>query len=96
MIEAEFRSDLEGRIKELFVPEFSQMINSANGVTVTSPDYSHSYRYFIGRGNNSMLINRLLGSRGNWIRTDSPSNAHFVWTQCKDMEFIRSLITLDI
>lgn len=42
-----------------------------------------NYKYFIGKGNNSQLINQILKTRWWWNRIDNPASSHFVWTQLR-------------
>jgi hypothetical protein len=41
------------------------------------------YKYFIGPGNNSELICKLLKSRSKWRRSYSCMSANFIWTAVK-------------
>lgn len=50
-----------------------------------------SFKCFVGKGNNSMLIRRLMQSRNWWTFTDDVAEANFVWTQWKDKNFIQTL-----
>ena len=50
--------------KDAAKPELSKiwckMINKSNGV---SPDYFGTFKFFVGRGNNSQLIKKLMKAR---------------------------------
>jgi hypothetical protein len=51
-------------------------------------DYStfkmeNRYKYYIGPGNNSLLIKSLMKRRFWWVQEDDPKKANFVWTQLK-------------
>lgn len=50
-----------------------------------------SFKYYIGKGNNSALVRRLLSKRPWWVSTENLYEANFVWTQWKEMGIISSL-----
>ena len=56
-------------------------VNSSKGV----------YTYYIGKGNNSRLIDRILSSRNWWVEVDNMDEANFVWTQWKDKQYMQKL-----
>jgi hypothetical protein len=64
------------------------LICASNGVL---PPTAGVFKYFIGRGNNSSLIKKLMQSRSWWTQTEDPAEANFVWTQWKDKSFIQTL-----
>lgn len=41
------------------------------------------YKYYLGKGNNSLLVKSLLKRRFWWTEVDDPKSANFVWTQLK-------------
>jgi hypothetical protein len=41
------------------------------------------YKYYVGRGNNSMLISSLMKRRFWWVQEDDYKKANFSWTQLK-------------
>ena len=43
----------------------------------------NKYKYYLGKGNNSLLVKSLLKRRFWWVEVDDPKNANFVWTQLK-------------
>ena len=51
------------------------------------------YKYYIGKGNNHMLIRALMKTRWWWAQTDSknPKEINFQWTQWRNKKFIESL-----
>lgn len=57
----------------------------SNGIECNSAGL---YKVFIGKGNNSGLVRRIMASRIWWKLTDDVDEAHFVWTQWKDMRII--------
>lgn len=74
-------------------PELDHMwrilINLTNGIRVM--EQKAQYKYYVGKGNNSELIKRLLSNRNWWISTDSQSEANFIWTQWKDKQICEAL-----
>lgn len=42
------------------------------------------YKYFLGKGNNSLLVKSLMKRRFWWVQTDEIKEANFVWTQLKN------------
>lgn len=43
----------------------------------------NKYKFYIGPGNNSMLVKSLMKRRFWWVQVDDPKQANFVWTQLK-------------
>ncbi|OMJ78863.1 hypothetical protein SteCoe_21216 [Stentor coeruleus] len=50
-----------------------------------------SFKYYVGKGNNSALIKRLMGARAWWTSTENINEANFAWTQWKDKNYIQTL-----
>jgi hypothetical protein len=70
-------------LKEKYLKEFLNVINVRNGITITFPKASFTpYKYFIGRGNNSMLIRACFKSRFWWSMGDFDEweDYNFMWT----------------
>jgi hypothetical protein len=70
-------------LKEKHYRMFLQKISKSNGVTLVFPTASFSpYKYYIGRGNNSILVRAALKQRYWWSMGDSDSwdDFHFMWT----------------
>ena len=59
------------------------------------PVNATTYKYFIGKGNNGLMVRTLLKTRWWWTATDSAETAevNFIWTQPRHNEFIESLKT---
>ena len=55
---------------------------------------SASYRAFVGKGNNSILVKNQLKNRFWWMIVDSDSEVNLHWTQCKDAKFLQNLKSL--
>ena len=47
----------------------------------------NKYKFYVGKGNNSMLIKSLMKRRFWWEKVDDPKQANFVWTQLKINSF---------
>ena len=43
----------------------------------------NQYKYYLGKGNNCLLVKSLLKRRFWWVQTTEISEANFVWTQLK-------------
>lgn len=43
----------------------------------------NKYRFYLGKGNNYLLVKSLLKRRYWWIVEEDPKKANFVWTQLK-------------
>ena len=43
----------------------------------------NKYKYYLGKGNNSLLVKSLMKRRFWWTEVDDPKAANFVWTQLK-------------
>lgn len=61
----------------------------SNGVNITQG--VGNFKYFVGKGNNSALVKKILSSRNWWISTENIEEANFIWTQWKDKNFIQTL-----
>ena len=70
-------------LKEKYYKEFLFTINQRNSISVTFPKASFApYKYFIGRGNNSMLIRACFKNRFWWSMGDFDEwdDYNFMWT----------------
>jgi hypothetical protein len=45
------------------------------------------YKYYLGKGNNYLLVKSLLKRRFWWTAEEDPKKANFVWTQLKINSF---------
>ncbi|OMJ67300.1 hypothetical protein SteCoe_35572 [Stentor coeruleus] len=72
-------------------PELDKMwrkiLNRSNGVDFAVQN-TCQYKYYIGKGNNSRLIRRLMTSRSWWVDTNNIEEANFAWTQWKDKKLL--------
>ena len=56
--------------------------NTVSNVVMTYPHPQVNYKYFIGKGNNSIMVRSLFKNRYWWVQNDS-ENCNYVWTQNK-------------
>jgi Tubulin-tyrosine ligase family len=74
-------------------PELDKMwrkiLNRSNGIEMPSQP-AYQYKYYIGKGNNSRLVRRLMAARSWWVDCSNIEEAHFVWTQWKDKKVLAS------
>ena len=75
-------------------PEIEQkwknIINESNGLKPAVFN-NISYKFFIGKGNNSALIKKLVLLRPWWVVTDNALEANFIWTQWIEKNIIYEL-----
>ena len=76
----------KGEIEELW----RNLICLSNGIK-SIQQKPQQYKYFIGTGNNSAIIKRLLAMRSSWIPTENPLEANFIWTQWKDKNIVSTI-----
>ena len=79
-------------------PELDKMwrkiLNRSNGLEVQQLN-SVQYKYFVGKGNNSRLIRRLMATRTWWVDAQNIEDAHFAWTQWKDKKLLSGFACAD-
>lgn len=68
----------------------SQHLLKSNGICLVNEEET-SFKYFVGPGNNSSLISRIMKSRVRWRRVYSPSGANFCWTALKKYQILETL-----
>ncbi|OMJ66932.1 hypothetical protein SteCoe_36053 [Stentor coeruleus] len=71
-----------------------KLLNRSNGVEILVGG-SCQYKYYIGKGNNSRLIRRLMTSRSWWVDTSNIEEANFAWTQWKDKKLLSTFDCAD-
>ena len=54
-----------------------------------------TYKAYVGKGNNSILIKNSLKNRFWWMIVDSESEVNLHWTQCRDLKFLQTLKSFD-
>lgn len=66
--------------------DFLWKINFTNGLFVEpEAEIDRYFKVFIGKGNNSMLVRGLMKRRFWWTIVDKPEDAHFSWSQLKNV-----------
>ena len=83
--------DWVARARESVFRDLALLINLSNGLECLPKLTSEPYKYFISKGNNSKLVRQLLKSRPGWVRVKSLAEANFVWSQRRELDFIRTL-----
>ena len=76
----------------LYYRDFLWKINFNRGFFLTAP--TEAYRFYVGKGNNSRLIRRIMSKRQWWVEDSKQENAHFIWTQLKVYDVIKNQRTL--
>ena len=86
--------DWIAKARPQIIVAFCSYMNRSNGMLMQVPADSYfTYKYYLGKGNNSKLVHQCLGSRWWWTRVseEEKENAHLVWTQWRDKEFVETL-----
>jgi hypothetical protein len=69
-------------------------MNFTNDIFVDTPvEYEHRLKAFIGKGNNSSMIQGLIKRRIWFAFTDKIEEANFVWTQLKQLTYFKKQIS---
>ena len=79
-------------LKEFVFSFFLQALRSSNGLQSRSNEQK-TYKFYVGPGNNSDLVAKIVKSRPWWVRCDSYKEAHFVWTSIKHKKTLAKLPT---
>jgi len=90
--ESECFKESIGIIKEMTLRVLFNTINASNqyiAVQIKCP------KYFIGNGNNHLLVKSVIRQRSWWSPSEFMSNANLVWTQWKKNKLINSLPITD-
>ena len=83
-------------LKEKFYNQFLAKLNLTNGITVPFPKASiPPYKYYIGKGNNSILVKNCLKQRFWWSVGDFEEwdEYNFMWTQWKSNKIVGCIKT---
>ena len=83
-------------LKEKYYREFLAKINKSNNYDNKFPSSTFPpYKYYIGRGNNSILVRAALKTRFWWSMGDFDewSDYNFLWTQWKSNKILDSIKT---
>ncbi len=81
-------------LKEKHYREFLVRVNKSNGHDLKFPIASFTpYKYYIGRGNNSILVRAALKQRFWWSMGDFEdwSDYNFMWTQWKSNKILAQI-----
>jgi hypothetical protein len=81
-------------LKEKYYREFLLGINRSNGANIPFPKASFTpYKYYIGKGNNSLLVRNALKSRFWWSMGDFEEwhEYNFIWTQWKSNKILAQI-----
>lgn len=81
--------DWLGRARESILRNFGRLVNESNGVQVQGT--VEVYKYFVKKGNNSKLIAQVMQTRPWWVRVKVKSEAHFLWSPKRELDWLRSL-----
>jgi hypothetical protein len=81
----------ESSVKEIMFWNWVSLFRSSNGFEVY-PHKAH-FKYFVGKGNNSSLVNQILKSRFWWSKVENIEDANLVWTQIKHKPTFESMLT---
>lgn len=71
-----------------------QHLQKSNGVHLKEED-DIIFKYFLGSGNNSSLISRIMKTRPKWRRVYSHQSANFCWTALKKYSILDALPQLE-
>lgn len=80
------------KIKETCFEGFLKALQVSNGIQ-SRVNEQKNYKFFVGAGNNSELVNKIIRMRPWWIRTESYKDAHFVWTSTKHKKTLKKLLS---
>ena len=91
MREAKQSKDWLNKARDNIIKELSSFVNSSNCIKVEVPAGPVSYRFYLGKGNNSGLIKQCLNSRPWLVQVDENQlfSANFVWTQFKNSDYFK-------
>lgn len=87
------------KAKPQIFKSFYLQVNKSNGMGIElGTDSFFSYKYYLGKGNNSNLIKQCLSTRWWWTRVSEEDikTANLIWTQWKDKKTLDSLPKLTV
>lgn len=82
------------KAKPEILKSFFLAVDKSNGILPEVPEtFNFAYKYFVGPGNNSRLIEKCLSTRWWWtsVSESELDEANFVWTQWKSQDYIENL-----
>ena len=83
-------------LREKYYREFLMQINRSNNVLIPFPKQTFTpYKYYIGKGNNSILVRNCLKQRFWWSMGDFEDwdEYNFIWTQWKANKIVAKIKT---
>lgn len=72
------------KAKPQIIKDLALRLNSSNGMSLVVPTENYfTYKYYLGKGNNSALVKQLLSTRSWWTRIteEEMEGANLIWTQ---------------
>ncbi|OMJ91801.1 hypothetical protein SteCoe_5585 [Stentor coeruleus] len=78
----------------VIIRDFYAILAKSNGMKIQhNPDFVQSFKYYIGKGNNSKLIKQLMSRRMGWsrVKLGEIHTANFVWTEWIEDSILQSL-----
>ena len=69
--------------------DFLWKVNYSNALYIKPPEQEVTYKAYIGTGNNSNLLKRLIYNRPWWVLTTDPHHANLVWTQLRSKQTLK-------
>ena len=83
-------------LKEKYYREFLMKINLSNNFSLVFPKNTFApYKFYVGKGNNSILVRNALKSRFWWSAGDFEEwhEYNFLWTQWKSNKILSQIKT---
>ena len=77
-------------VKNQILANLCKYLQASSGLSVT-PESEVTYKYFVGKGNNSRLIRNLLAARPWWVPAKGLADANFVWTQGRIRDYLHNM-----
>ena len=84
-----YEDDL-AKVKEFVLDYFLKSLRLSNGVVLRVNELK-TYKFYVGPGNNSDLVVKVIRSRPWWTRVDSTRESHFIWTSVKHKKTLSRL-----
>jgi len=75
-------------VRVLYYRDFLWKVSFNRGLLIESTQEIH--RFYVGKGNNSRLIRRIMAKKPWWSETLQQENANFIWTQLKIQDVYKS------
>ncbi|CAG9322135.1 unnamed protein product [Blepharisma stoltei] len=78
------------KAKDFLKTEFNKCLKESNGINVVSPENSvTTYKYYVGKGNNSGLVKQVMQSRWWWVEVEEAENmnVNLYWSQLFNSQF---------